>query len=74
MLKLQSVWRFNSPGSIAVEVINEFDDLVHKVARQGQQWGMLEHFGRKPTSQGPPASLPAPARVRVGLHLTSIII
>ena len=21
-----------------------FDDLMHKVANQGQQWGMLEHF------------------------------
>ena len=27
-----------------IEVINEFDDLVHKVASQGLQWGMLEHF------------------------------
>src|SRR3546814_9809261 len=44
MLKLQSDWRFNSPGPLAIEVINEFDDLVHKVASQGQQWGMLEHF------------------------------
>ena len=44
MLKLQSDWHFTSPGSIAIEVINEFNDLVHKVANQGQQWGMLEHF------------------------------
>ena len=44
MLKLQSEWRFNSPGSMAIEAVNEFDVLVHKVASQGQQWGMLEHF------------------------------
>ena len=44
MLKFQSDWHFTSPGSLSIEVINEFDDLVHKVANQGQQWGMLEHF------------------------------
>ena len=44
MLKFQSDWRFTSPGSLSIEVMNEFDDLVHKVANQGQQWGMLEHF------------------------------
>ena len=43
MLKFQSDWHFTSPGSLSIEVINEFDDLVHKVANQGQQWGMLEH-------------------------------
>lgn len=44
MLKFQSDWHFTSPGSVSIEVVNEFDDLVHKVANQGQQWEMLEHF------------------------------
>lgn len=44
MLKFQNEWHFTSPGPVSIEVINDFDDLVHKVANQGQQWGMLEHF------------------------------
>ena len=31
MLKFQSDWHFTSPGSLSIEVINEFDDLVQNL-------------------------------------------
>jgi hypothetical protein len=44
MLKFNGAWRFDSPGGITSEAINEFYELVAKVAAQGDRWDILEHF------------------------------
>jgi hypothetical protein len=44
MLKFNSAWRFDSPGAIQIEVVNNFFHLIAKVAAQGNHKGILEHF------------------------------
>jgi hypothetical protein len=44
MLKFNGAWRFDSPGEIASGVINEISALIGKIANQGDQQAILEHF------------------------------
>jgi len=44
MLKFNSNWRFQSPGPIADGVSDELSRLIGKVAAQGSQQKILEHF------------------------------
>lgn len=44
MLNFESSWRFNSPGPISREVVNDFYDFIAKIARS--EHGLLEHFKR----------------------------
>ncbi len=44
MLKFNSKWRFESPGPIADGISDELSRLIAKVAAQGSQQRILEHF------------------------------
>ena len=44
MLNFESSWRFNSPGPVDRQVVNNFYDFIAKIARSEQ--GILEHFKR----------------------------
>lgn len=44
MLKFESAWRFDSPGAVERLVVNDFYDLIAKIARGEQR--VLEHFKR----------------------------
>ncbi|MBJ6126883.1 hypothetical protein [Microvirga splendida] len=43
-MKLDSRWRFDSPGAMPREAIWAFDTLIGKIAAQGDRWTILEHF------------------------------
>src|SRR3712207_4946832 len=44
MLKFNGAWRFDSPGPIPDGVIREFSNLIGKIAGQGNQKAVFEHF------------------------------
>jgi hypothetical protein len=46
MLKFNGAWRFDSPGAVPAGVVREFAALLGKIAAQGNQKGVLEHFKR----------------------------
>jgi hypothetical protein len=46
MLKFNGAWRFDSPGAVPGGVVREFAALLGKIAAQGNQKGVLEHFKR----------------------------
>jgi hypothetical protein len=43
-MKMESSWRFDTPGAMPPEVVREFDTLIGKVVSQGNRWRMHEHF------------------------------
>lgn len=45
-MKLDSSWRFGSPGGMPPAAVREFDSLIGKIATQGDRWEILEHFKR----------------------------
>ncbi len=45
-MKLESSWRFNSPGPMPNEAVRAFDTLIGKITAQGDRWAILEHFKR----------------------------
>lgn len=44
MLTFNGSWRFDSPGSVPSGVRREFSDLISRIATQGDQQSVLEHF------------------------------
>lgn len=45
MLKFNSAWRFDTPGSIPNEVVRDFSDLIGRIATQGSnRQAILEHY------------------------------
>ncbi len=45
MLRFNSAWRFDTPGSIPNEVLRDFSDLIGRIATQGSnRQAILEHF------------------------------
>jgi hypothetical protein len=44
MLNFDGKWRFETPGAIPNGVVNEFSNLIGKVAAQGDRRELLEHF------------------------------
>src|SRR5713226_8636931 len=44
MLKFNGAWRFHPPASVDNQVVNEFSDLIGKIAAQGDLQPVLEHF------------------------------
>ena len=44
MLKFNGTWRFDSPGPMASAAVSDFSVLIGKVAAQGEQQRILEHF------------------------------
>ena len=44
MLKFNGAWRFHPPSTLSSQVINEFSDLIGKIAAQGDLQEVLEHF------------------------------
>ena len=47
MLKFDGAWRFDtSPGGVPADVVNDFVELIGKVATQGDRQEILEHFKR----------------------------
>ena len=44
MLKFNGTWRFDSPGQMGGAAVNDFSALIGKVAAQGEQQRILEHF------------------------------
>jgi hypothetical protein len=44
MLKFNGAWRFHPPATLSSQVINEFSDLIGKIAAQGDLQEVLEHF------------------------------
>jgi hypothetical protein len=44
MLKFKGSWRFDSPGAIPKAVVWDFSELIGKIAAQGDQQSILEHF------------------------------
>lgn len=47
MLKLPTSWRYGSPGALDPVTVNAFNDLVHRIAAQGETWPILELFKAK---------------------------
>lgn len=45
-MKLESSWRFDSPGPMPNEAVRAFDTLIGKITAQGDRWAILEHFKR----------------------------
>ncbi|RWO26483.1 hypothetical protein [Mesorhizobium sp.] len=43
-MKMESSWRFDTPGPMPREAVLAFDSLLGKVVGQGSRWSMLEHF------------------------------
>lgn len=43
-LKFDNSWRFRPPASLDREIVNEFNELLKKIAVQGDSWDVLEHF------------------------------
>ena len=55
MLQFNTAWRYDSPGEISPEVINDFSDIITKLSRGEQR--PLEHFKRYfATAAGMPPS------------------
>ena len=47
MLKFNGAWRFDSPGGIPAGVVNDFFDLIGRIASQSERrQAVLEHFKR----------------------------
>jgi hypothetical protein len=46
MLKFPPAFRFASPGAIAEGVVEDYFDLIKKVAAQGNRQNLIEHFKR----------------------------
>lgn len=44
MLKFNNAWRFHPPASVDYQVVNEFSELIGKIAAQGDLQEVLEHF------------------------------
>ena len=44
MLRFDNGWRFHSPGSVDYHVINEFSEMIGKIAAQGDLQEVLEHL------------------------------
>jgi hypothetical protein len=44
MLTFNGSWRFDNPGSIPAGVARDFSDLIGRIATQGDQQTILEHF------------------------------
>ena len=44
MLKLNNVWRFHPPANLDYRAVNEFSELIGKVAAQMDRQEALEHF------------------------------
>jgi len=44
ILKFNGAWRFHPPASIDHRVVNEFSELIGKIAAQGDLQPILEHF------------------------------
>ncbi len=44
MLKFNGGWRFDSPGPIPNGVVSDISELIGKIAAQGDQQPILEHF------------------------------
>ncbi|MBY5340422.1 hypothetical protein E0H35_30485 [Rhizobium leguminosarum bv. viciae] len=43
-MKMESSWRFDTPGPMPMEAVRAFDTLTDRVVAQGNRWSMLEHF------------------------------
>lgn len=44
---MPSSWRFDTPGAMTPTAIDAFNDLVHKIAAQGETWNLIELFKAK---------------------------
>lgn len=44
MLRFNSAWRFRPPSRVDGLVVNEFDELIGRIAAQGDRQKVLEHF------------------------------
>ena len=44
MLEFEGKWRFDSPGSIEIEVVWAFRELIDTICGQGRRKAILEHF------------------------------
>ena len=44
MLKFNGAWRFDPPANIPSGVVNDFSDLIGRIATQGDRHDILEHF------------------------------
>ena len=47
MLQMPSSWRFGSPGPLPPAAVSSFNELVHKIAAQGETWNLIELFKAK---------------------------
>ena len=47
MLDMPSSWRFDTPGPLSSVAVDAFNDLVHKIAAQGDAWTVIEMFKAK---------------------------
>lgn len=45
-MKFDGAWRYDSPGPLPREAVLAFDDLIGRVAAQGNRKAILEHFKR----------------------------
>lgn len=43
-MKMESSWRFDTPGPMPHEAVLAFSSLLDRVVSQGNRWSMLEHF------------------------------
>lgn len=43
-MKMESSWRFDTPGPMSPEAVRAFALLIDKVVKQGNRWTLLEHF------------------------------
>ena len=44
MLQLPADWVYGNPGSLPASCVEDFFVLIKTVARQGNNWALLEHF------------------------------
>lgn len=43
-MKMESSWRFDTPGPMPPDAVRQFSSLIDKVVAQGGRWSMFEHF------------------------------
>ena len=46
MLQFDGNWRYDSPGALNSQGIDEFRKLINRICGQGRRWTILEHFKR----------------------------
>ena len=44
MLEFEGKWRYDSPGSVELEAVLAFRELIDRICSQGSRKGILEHF------------------------------